>query len=136
MRRSVNDYDKSSGGGGYTVNRTRSKNPDQEAMQNIGLGLGLPAAGAGIVAATNRPKPDTSAADKAKREADAEMKRETRGVQKPANFDAIEEAKQEVKDAKDRKKISDMGYAKGGMTASARADGIASRGKTRGTIIK
>lgn len=28
------------------------------------------------------------------------------------------------------------GYAKGGMTASARADGIASRGKTRGTIIK
>jgi hypothetical protein len=27
------------------------------------------------------------------------------------------------------------GYAKGGMTASARADGIAQRGKTRGTII-
>lgn len=28
------------------------------------------------------------------------------------------------------------GYAKGGMTASRRADGIAVRGKTRGTIIK
>ena len=28
------------------------------------------------------------------------------------------------------------GYAKGGMTASSRADGIAVRGKTRGTIIK
>ena len=27
------------------------------------------------------------------------------------------------------------GYAKGGMTASARADGIAQRGKTRGTIV-
>ena len=27
------------------------------------------------------------------------------------------------------------GYAKGGMTASARADGIAQRGKTRGTMI-
>lgn len=28
------------------------------------------------------------------------------------------------------------GYKKGGMTASKRADGIAQRGKTRGTIIK
>ena len=28
----------------------------------------------------------------------------------------------------------DMGYKKGGMTASSRADGIAQRGKTRGTI--
>jgi len=27
------------------------------------------------------------------------------------------------------------GYAKGGMTASKRADGIAQRGKTRGTLI-
>jgi len=27
-------------------------------------------------------------------------------------------------------------YAKGGMTASSRADGIAQRGKTRGTLIK
>ena len=27
------------------------------------------------------------------------------------------------------------GYAKGGMTASKRADGIAQRGKTRGTIV-
>ena len=70
-----------------------------------------------------------------KNEADAEMKRESRGVQKPANFDAIQEAKQEAKDAAARKKISDMGYSKGGMTASKRADGIAERGKTRGTIV-
>ena len=70
-----------------------------------------------------------------KNEADAEMKRESRGVQKPANFDAIQEAKQEAKDAAARKKISDMGYAKGGMTASKRADGIAERGKTRGTMV-
>jgi len=27
------------------------------------------------------------------------------------------------------------GYAKGGMTASVRADGIAQRGKTRGTMV-
>jgi hypothetical protein len=73
-------------------------------------------------------------ADKKQRQADAEMKRESRGVQKPANFDAIEEAKQEAKDAAARKKISDMGYKKGGMTVSRRADGIAQRGKTRGKM--
>ena len=63
------------------------------------------------------------------------MKRESRGVPKPANFDAIQEAKQEAKDAAARKKISDMGYKKGGMTASKRGDGIATKGKTRGTMI-
>jgi len=128
MRRSVNDYDKTTGGGGYQVSRSKSKNPDSEAMNTLAAGFGAPLAVAGVGAAMSKRSKDTEAADKAKREADAEMKRETRGVQKPANFDAIEEAKQEVKDAKDRKKISDMGYAKGGMTASARADGIASRG--------
>jgi hypothetical protein len=46
------------------------------------------------------------------------------------------EAIQEAKDAADRKKIKDMGYKKGGSvsSASARADGIAMRGKTRGKI--
>jgi hypothetical protein len=44
----------------------------------------------------------------------------------------VQEAIQEMEDAKARKKISDMGYAKGGsVAASKRADGIAERGKTR-----
>ena len=72
---------------------------------------------------------------KKKREAKAEIKRESRGVEKPANFDAIEEAKQDAKDAADRKKISDMGYARGGMTASKRADGCCVKGKTRGKMV-
>jgi hypothetical protein len=69
---------------------------------------------------------------KAAREADAGMKREMRGVQKPANFDAIEEAKRDAKDARDRKKISEMGYKNGGFVRAA--DGIAQRGKTRGKM--
>ncbi len=77
---------------------------------------------------------DAEQKDKNQREADAEMKRESRGVKKPANFGILEEAKQENKDAADRKKISNMGYAKGGMTASKRADGIAVKGKTRGKM--
>jgi hypothetical protein len=55
------------------------------------------------------------------------------------------EALQEVQDEKMRQKMktapttkTEMGkpFAKGGMTASSRADGIAQRGKTRGTIIR
>jgi hypothetical protein len=49
---------------------------------------------------------------------------------------AVEEAIQEVQDAKMRKKISDLGFSGGGKvgSASSRADGIAQRGKTRGKI--
>ena len=55
----------------------------------------------------------------------------------PQRSPAVEEAIQEVQDAKTRKKISDMGYKKGGSVGSAsrRADGIAQRGKTKGRMI-
>jgi len=106
----------------------------------------------------------------ARDEADNEVKRETRGVQKPANFDAIEEAKRDAKDRADAKKqekayneslttenkakggmtakfmsFSKTGkpagmkkvtkMASGGMTASSRADGCCSKGKTRGKMV-
>ena len=55
----------------------------------------------------------------------------------PKRSAAVEEAIQEMQDEKARKKISGMGFAKGGKVGSAskRADGIASKGKTRGRII-
>jgi hypothetical protein len=137
MKRSVNDYDKTPGGG-YQINRTQPKNRDQEALEYLGTGFG--AAGAAATAAmAMTPKRSNEdrleAAETAKRESDAEIKRESRGVKKPANFDAMQESKQDAKDAKDRKKISDMGYAGGGMTASSRADGCATKGKTRGKMV-
>lgn len=53
----------------------------------------------------------------------------------------VENAKQEAKDRENQPKIDEAyeksrttPYAKGG-TASARADGIAQRGKTKGTIV-
>lgn len=54
----------------------------------------------------------------------------------PQRSAQVEEAIQEVQDAKDREKIKAMGYAKGGSVSSAskRADGIAMRGKTRGKL--
>ena len=74
---------------------------------------------------------------KAAREASAEIKRESRGIPKPYNFDAIQEARQDAADANARKKISDMGYKKGGSVGSAskRADGCCIKGKTRGKMV-
>jgi len=129
MKRSLNDYDQTRGGGG-----SRGDNFAKDMMGRAGLGVGASAAlyGAGKLSEAN-----DKAAEQAMREADAEMRRESRGIQKPANFDAIQEAVQDAKDASSRKKISGMGYAKGGKVGSAskRADGIASKGKTKGTMI-
>ncbi len=54
----------------------------------------------------------------------------------------VEDAKQAARDAEDQTKLDKAyersrttPYAKGGMTASARADGIAQRGKTRGIMV-
>ena len=108
------------------------------------LPLGFPALAAGMAGSAAYGIKRVAEADekkknagKNKREADAEMKRESRGVEKPANFDAMQESIQDAKDAKDRKKISDMGYASGGKVSSAskRADGCATKGKTKGTMI-
>jgi hypothetical protein len=123
MRRSVNEYDEGRGGSGKVF----------KALENNAG----PALLAGSGAAGYADYKLTKQREQDKSEADAEMKRESRGVKKPSNFDAIEEAKQEVKDAADRKKISDMGHKKGGVisSASSRADGIATKGKTRGRFI-
>ena len=124
MKRSVNEYDENRGGG---VGTSMLK----EAALATGAAAGLYGVGKADREMTKR---GDERREREQREAASEMKRESRGVKKPANFDAIQEAKQDAKDAKDRKKISDMGYAKGGMTASKRADGIAVKGKTRGKM--
>ena len=86
----------------------------------IAGGAGLMAGPVKLASMTGQKKLDAK-----KREDDAEIKRESRGVAKPANFDAIEESKQDAKDSADAKK-QDKAYneslttenkAKGGMTA-------------------
>lgn len=49
----------------------------------------------------------------------------------------MEEAKVDVEDEKARQKIKSMGYASGGKVSSAskRADGCCTKGKTKGTMI-
>jgi hypothetical protein len=116
--------DQSKGGGGF-----------KKAAEIAAIGAG----GAGLMAGPVKlaSMMGQKQLDAKKREADAEMKRESRGIEKPANFDAIEESKQDAADARARKKISDMGYKKGGSvsSASSRADGCAIKGKTRGRMV-
>jgi hypothetical protein len=107
-------------------------------------GAGLMAAPVKLASMMGQKKLDAK-----KREDDAEMKRESRGVSKPANFDAIEEAKQEARDraaAKMQEKaynesLTTENKAKGGKIKkmssggyTKAADGIAQRGKTRGKM--
>jgi hypothetical protein len=134
MKRSVNEYDEGRGGG-------LRKAAEIGAFTAGGAGL---MAGPIKVASLTGQKVAENKQNKADREAKAEIKRESRGIEKPANFDAIEEAKQEAKDAADRKK-QDKAYneslttenkAKGGMvSASRRADGCCTKGKTRGKMV-
>lgn len=71
------------------------------------------------------------------REAENEIKREMRGIQKTETDRAREEADEMSLQRKTDKAYNDStkGMKKGGMTASARADGICQRGKTRGKMV-
>ena len=139
MRRRLDDKPNSGGGGGYNIPQYTGKKADN-TMSNIAAGMGIPA-GIALVASRvgegDRNAAQREKAADAKRESDAEMKRESRGIKKPANFDAIEESKRDAKDAKDRAKIKSMGYAKGGSVGSAskRADGCVTKGKTKGKFV-
>ena len=122
MARETVYYDDQSKGGGGSSKLFK-------AMEEYGGPAAL--AGSGAVGYADYKL--TKQREQDKSEAASEMKRESRGVKKPANFDAIQESKQNAKDSADRKKISDMGYKAGGSvgSASSRADGCAIRGKTR-----
>jgi hypothetical protein len=103
-----------------------------------GSGIASKIAGAGVAATVLTPgyiavqKADER--DKMKREA-AEIKRESRGVEKSGTDKARDAAKVISDDEKYTKETPEQKLAKGGMTASKRADGCAQRGKTRGKMV-
>ena len=133
MRRRLNDKPDSGGGGGGYI-------PAVVAMKTGVIGGGIGAAHL----IKKKDERDAEEKDRNQRDAAAEMKRESRGVKKPANFGILEEAKQDAKDSATAKK-QDKAYneslttenkAKGGMvSASKRADGCATKGKTRGKMV-
>jgi hypothetical protein len=118
-----------SGGGGGS----RSSS----ALETIGK-VGGPAAlvAAGGAGGSEMIKSAREKREAGAREAAAEMKRESRGVEKTFNDRAREAQAESTLQNKTNKAAEDASknMAKGG-TASARADGIAQRGKTRGVMV-
>ena len=120
------------GGGGYKSAPKKSYDPDSEAMGTIAKGLGIPLGVAGVgVAADRLSKNKTPYDDLPKKDA-----------MTPGQKQSMQEAKDAKMQAKKDKaynaaKTYPDDFAKGGKvsSASARADGIAQRGKTRGTIV-
>ena len=124
------------GSGGYKSSPKKSYNPDSEAEKIIGVGFGAPLAAAGTMAAIGKADRDaTKEADK-KREAESKKDSMTAGQKQSMEEAKDEETRKKTKTAPTTKTEMGKGFAKGGMTASKRADGCAQRGKTRGTIIK
>ena len=95
---------------------------------------GLAASSMPFIAATKAEE-----AMKERREAANEMKREKRGVEKNSTDRARDDAAEmkmllQTEKAYNASKSSPDNLAKGGMTASARADGCCTKGKTRGKM--
>jgi hypothetical protein len=98
----------------YKASGKKAFDPDKDAMNTIAAAFGAPMAAAGIAGLATKKSVDPDDMrkslkyEKEKREANAEMKRETRGIE---------------------------GKKAGGMTASHRADGCCTKGKTRGKYL-
>jgi hypothetical protein len=112
-----------SGGGGGMSRAMEKYGP-------MGLLVGSGAAGyADYKSTKNRQREEREAAAAA-----AEMKRGKTSEDRAREAAAEEAMQRKVnKAAEDASK--DMGFKKGGMTASKRADGCAVKGKTRGTMV-
>ena len=134
-------------GGRYKSSPRKSYNPDSEAEKIIGVGFGAPLAAAGTMAVIGKADRTATKAgdekrDQEQREAKSEMKRESRdreesmtsGQKQSMQEAKDEEAYQKRKTAPTTKTEMGKPFAKGG-TASSRADGCCTKGKTRGKMI-
>ena len=117
-------------------------------LKDVGKGLGALGAAAGVLSATGRADSTATKAGDEKRaqdrrEAANEIKRESRDKEEPMTAgqkQSMQEAKDEEeyqkrKTAPTTKTEMGIGMKKGGMTASSRADGCATKGKTKGRFV-
>jgi hypothetical protein len=132
--RHYNDLNPLEGGGSGGGGKSAGRPLDAEFYMPTG-GAALVTAGMAALGAKNDAKRE--------REATAEMKRESRGKEDSMTA-GQKQSMQEAKDEKEYQKRktapttkTEMGeaFAKGGMTASSRADGCCSKGKTKGRFV-
>ena len=123
-----------SGGGSGATPRVSGKLAGATAATMAAPMLALPLASEYMEAKTKAKK---------EREAANEIKRESRDKEEPMTS-GQKQSMQEAKDEEDYQKRktapttkTEMGkaFAKGGMTASSRADGCATKGKTKGRFV-
>ena len=119
-----------SGGGGKSAGRPL----DAEFYMPAG-GAALVTAGMAALGAKNDAKREREAAAEIKRESRGKEDSMTAGQKQSMQEAKDEESYQKRKTAPTTKTEMGEAFAKGGMTASSRADGCAQRGKTRGTVI-
>ncbi len=114
------------------------------AIRKVAEGAAVVGSGAGLMAGPIiNAMQSGEKIQKKEREAAAEIKRESRDKEEPMTAgqkQSMQEAKDEEayqkrKTAPTTKTEMGKAFAKGGMTASARADGCAVKGKTKGRFV-
>ena len=114
------------------------------AIRKVAEGAAVVGSGAGLMAGPIiNAMQSGEKIQKKEREAAAEIKRESRdreesmttGQKQSMQEAKDEEAYQKRKTAPTTKTEMGKAFAKGGMTASARADGCATKGKTKGRFV-
>jgi hypothetical protein len=118
------------GMGKYKSLPRKSRNPDEEFLTKAAVGLGTPAAATGVALAVDRLSKNRTPYDELPKKDTM-----TAGQKESMQEAKDEEMRKKMKTAPTTKTEMGKGFAKGGMTASKRADGCAQRGKTRGTMI-
>jgi hypothetical protein len=118
-------------GGRYTPSGKKSFDATKDASDTLVKGLGIPLMAAGAGAGIKKLNDQQNEYDKARNST----------VEKTSTDRAREAAKEESIQRKTNKAAEaaskDMGMKKGGMVSSAsrRADGCATKGKTRGKVL-
>ena len=134
IRQKLAELETLEGGGAGGMGGGAGKSMIKEAAGAAGIAAGLYGIGK---ADRYMTKLGDERREKEQREAAAEMKRETRGVEKTSTDRARETAAEMKLQERTNKAYEDASknMKKGGaVSASKRADGIAQRGKTRGKM--
>ena len=135
------------------INKLRS-GLDEQILEGGGAGAGMMAASRSSARGANEKRLEQKISEMSEKERAAlenpgkqfetlspgeakamEKVRERRQAEKKSLFEMTDKEVNALTPAQRRKLGSDVTFKKGGMTASARADGCATKGKTRGKMV-
>ena len=130
----LNPLEGGGSGGGGRSGKSAGRPLDAEFYMPA-TGAALVTAGMAALGAKNDAKREREAAAEIKRESRDKEEPMTAGQKQSMQEAKDEEAYQKRKTAPTTKTEMGKPFAKGGMTASSRADGCATKGKTKGRFV-